>query len=97
MRGGRAPKERGEKRRRPGRSRKSPVSSDAQHRPDPDRLFAMFEDSPMSVSLLQEPEMRVTTVNRESGLAVGANVVGKTIRELYPSDSPILRILDQVY
>ena len=71
---------------------------DSQHRAESDRLFALFDEAPVYLTVQEGPELRIAMINRmvrES--PVGGTLLGKTVRELYPADNPILAALERVY
>ena len=74
------------------------VQRDSQHRAESDRMFALFDEAPVYLTVQEGPELRIAMINRmvrES--PVGGTLLGKTVRELYPADNPILAALERVY
>ena len=62
------------------------------------RLLALFEEAPVFMSFLEGPELRNTLINRRlREVPEGALLLGRTAREIYREDNPILAVLERVY
>jgi signal transduction histidine kinase/CheY-like chemotaxis protein len=73
--------------------------SERQCRQERDRLFALFEDAPVFMSVLEGPELRVVMVNRRTREAF-AGSLGQTVREIYAEGAegdPVVTALERVY
>jgi len=72
------------------------AQDDHQHRQERDRLLALFEEAPVFTSVLEGPELRVVMVNRRIREDL-PGFLGKTLRELYPADDPVVAAVERVY
>jgi signal transduction histidine kinase len=66
------------------------------HRVDHERLVALIDEAPVYMCVLVGPELRVTLVNRLVRENLPA-LLGRTVREIYPGENPILGLLERVY
>ena len=59
-----------------------------------DPSFALFDEAPVFLSVLEGPELRIVMTNRRVRESPGGDVLaGRTARELYPADNPVLAAL----
>jgi signal transduction histidine kinase len=72
------------------------AEADRQHRQERERLFALFEEAPTYMSVLEGPELRVVMVNRRVREEF-PGFLGHTMRELYADDSPVIVAIERVY
>ena len=71
---------------------------DPEHQKERDRLFALFEEAPIYLTVVEGPELRITMINRRvRDTRGGAELVGKNATEIYTGDNPILPVLSRVY
>jgi signal transduction histidine kinase len=61
-----------------------------------DQLLALFEEAPASLSVCEGPELRVTRMNRRVRELM-PDLLGKSLRALYPATNPIVAALGRVY
>ena len=67
------------------------------HKTECERLYALFEEAPIFLTVVQGPELRVVMINRRAREAPsGTLALGKSVRELVPSDNPLLTTLERV-
>ena len=72
--------------------------SHREHQRERERLHALFEEAPFFLTLVEGRELRVTMVNRRTReQPSGALALGKTVREMVPSDNPLLTTLERVF
>jgi hypothetical protein len=61
-------------------------------------LFALFDEAPMSLILVEGAEQRITRINRRvRESSMGPKLIGKTTREIYPTENAVIASLDRVY
>src|SRR4051794_37225177 len=60
------------------------------------RFFALFDDAPVFMSIIEGPEQRVVMVNRRVREEL-PGFVGRTLIEMYPKDNPVLAAIERVY
>jgi signal transduction histidine kinase len=61
-----------------------------------DQLLELFEESPAWLSVCEGPELRVTRINRRIRELM-PDLLGKSLRALYPAGNPIVAALERVY
>ena len=61
-----------------------------------DQLLALFEEAPAWLSVCEGPELRVTRINRRIRELM-PDLLGKSLRALYPAGNPIVAALERVY
>jgi signal transduction histidine kinase len=59
-------------------------------------LFTAFDEAPSFLTVVEGPELRIAMINRRVRES-GSMVVGKTAREIYPGDNPVIATLERVY
>src|SRR5262245_15718251 len=64
---------------------------------DRDWLLSMFEESPVHMVVLEGAELRIALMNRIARETWGPAVMGKTMREIYATGSPILPLIERAY
>ena len=69
---------------------------DREHQIERDRLFALFDEAPVHMAVVEGPELRCTLVNRRVREFSPA-VLGKSVREIYPGDNPLVAAIERVY
>jgi signal transduction histidine kinase len=63
-----------------------------------DSFFRLFDEVPAFVALVEGPELRVTMINqRVREQPTGESMLGRTAREIYPGDNPVVSTLARVY
>ena len=61
-----------------------------------DQLLVLFEEAPAWLSVCEGPELRVTRINRRIRELM-PDLLGKSLRALYPAGNPIVAALERVY
>jgi PAS domain-containing protein len=69
---------------------------DRGHRIERERVFALFDEAPMYLTVLEGPELRCTQINRRVR-EVMPELLGKRARELYPDENPVVAAVERVY
>jgi signal transduction histidine kinase len=69
---------------------------DREHQIERERLFALFDEAPVYMSVVEGPELRCTVVNRRVREFSPA-VLGKSAREIYPGDNPLVAAIERVF
>jgi signal transduction histidine kinase len=71
--------------------------SDRRREADHQRLYAVFEEAPVLITVLEGPDLRVVMVNRRlRELHNGRDVIGRSLRELVPATNGTLQAAERV-
>jgi signal transduction histidine kinase/CheY-like chemotaxis protein len=82
----------------PERAREMIAKLERDHEAERQRLYALFDEAPVYMSLLEGPDLVVTLINRRiREQLLGVAMLGKRARELYREGNPILDVLERVY
>src|SRR5262245_29329447 len=58
----------------------------------------LFEEAPAFLTVVEGPELRVSMINRlVRSQPAGEYILGKSAREIYPGDNPVIATLERVY
>jgi signal transduction histidine kinase/ActR/RegA family two-component response regulator len=77
-------------------AREAVDDGERERRRDRDLLQALFDEERVYRTVIEGPERRVTMVNRLVREAAGS-LLGRTARDIYPTDNPILAALERAF